>query len=369
MRPTWADIDLDAIRHNIEELNRLTGSSEVCAVVKADGYGHGALASARAAIEAGATWMAVATVEEGKDLRASGVRVPVLLLSEPSPMEMIEVVDAGLTPTVYSGEGLAAAEAAASHRKITLNVQVKINTGMNRVGVDPVDVVLLAQAIADKPSVRLQGLWTHCAVADEPEDPFTDQQLDRFDAAVAAVRAAGHEVEMVHAANSAAALAFPRSHYDMVRIGIASYGIAPDEVLSDVVQLRPAMTIRSAVAMVRTVQAGDRLSYGLRWQASETTTIATIPIGYADGIRRRTSQVGGQVLIGGERRPMVGTVTMDQLMVDCGPDSKVKAGDEVILLGSQGDEQITANEIGGWLDTIGYEVVCDVESRVPRRYR
>ena len=369
MRPTWADIDLDAIGHNIQQIDRLVGEATVCAVVKADGYGHGALATARAAIDAGATWVAVATVEEGKALRTSGLTVPILLLSEPAPNEMIEVVAADLTPSVYSGEGLAAAEAAASHRGVILNVHVKINTGMNRVGADPSDTVLLVQAIVDKPSLHLQGLWTHCAVADEIDDPFTNVQLDVFDDTVAAVRAAGHEVPMVHAANSAAALAFPRSRYDMVRVGIATYGVPPSEDLAGVVSLQPAMTIRSAVSMVKKIEAGARVSYGLRWEASETTTIATVPIGYADGIRRRTSAAGGVVLVGGRRCPMVGTVTMDQLMVDCGPDATVKAGDEVILVGVQGDDAITANEIAGWLDTIGYEVVCDVESRVPRRYR
>lgn len=369
MRPTWCDIDLGAIAANVARLADHVAPAKLCVVVKADGYGHGAVATARAAIDAGADWVAVATVDEGMALRESGLRAPVLLLSEPSPLEMVEVVAADLRPSVYTGEGLAAAAAAATAAGVRLAVHLKVNTGMNRVGADPADVAALATAIVDKPSLDLEGVWTHCAVADEPDNPFTDEQLDRYDATLAELAAAGHAPRLRHAANSAAALHRPRSRYDLVRVGIATYGIPPADGLGDPVGLEPALTLRSRVSMVKTVPAGDRVSYGLRWRAERDTVVATVPIGYADGVRRRLSAVGGEVLIGGRRRPMAGTVTMDQLMVDCGDDTSVRAGDEVVLIGRQGDEVITANEMAARLDTIGYEVVCALESRVPRRYR
>jgi alanine racemase len=369
MRPTWCDIDLAAVSHNVGRFVDLAAPAMVCAVVKADGYGHGSVAVARAAVDAGAQWVAVATVDEGAHLRDSGLRVPILLLSEPSPQEMVEVVGANLRPSVYTGEGLAAAAAAAAQAGSILPVHMKINTGMNRVGASMADVIDLATAIDDKPSLDLEGVWTHCAVADELGNPFTNVQLDRFDESLADLRAAGYTPRLRHAANSAATLYHPRSHYDMVRIGISVYGIAPAAGLADPVGLEPALTLRSRVSMVKTIAAGERVSYGLRWTAPAPSVIATVPIGYADGIRRRLGHVGGEVLIGGRRRPIAGTVTMDQLMVDCGDDDGVRAGDEVVLIGRQGDEMITANEIAAKLDTIGYEVVCDLESRVPRRYR
>ena len=367
MRPTWADIDLSAVAHNVDVLASHVAPAQMCVVVKADGYGHGAVPIGRAAVEAGASWLAVALVEEGRVLREAGLDVPILVLSEPRPPEMVEVVAHRLTPTVYSGEGLAAAAAAAAQSGSELCVQMKIDTGMGRVGARPTDALGLADAIAHKQSLRLDGVWTHCAIADVVDDPYTDKQLDTYDQALAELEANGHELTWRHAANSAVALAHPRGHYDLVRCGIAVYGIPPSPALERVVDLQPVMRLRSQVSFVKRVKAGDRVSYGLSWEAGSDTTIATVPIGYADGIRRRSSAVGAQVLIGGKRYPMVGTVTMDQLLVDCG-DDPVTSGDDVVMLGRQGDDEITAQECASRLDTIGYEVVCAVESRVTRRY-
>ncbi len=367
MRPTWADIDLGAVAHNVEALAAYVGDAAMCAVVKADGYGHGAVPVGRAAVEAGAEWLGVALVEEGRTLREAGLRTPILVLSEPRPLEMVEVVAYDLTPTVYSGEGLAAAAAAASQAAVTLDIHLKIDTGMGRVGARPLDAVALATAIADKASLRLAGVWTHCAIADVPDDPYTAKQLDIYDDVLGALDAEGFDVGLRHAANSAVAIAHPRGRYDMVRCGIAVYGIAPSPELAGVVDLRPAMGVRSQVSFTKRMSRGDRISYGLCWEAPQDTTIATVPIGYADGIRRRSSEVGGQVLIRGKRYPIVGAITMDQLMVDCG-DDPVAAGDEVVLIGRQGDEEITADEWASRLGTISYEVVCDIESRVSRRY-
>jgi alanine racemase len=367
MRPTWADIDLGAVAHNVETLQGHAGDAALCVVVKADGYGHGAIPVGRAAVEAGAEWLAVALVEEGRILRDAGLRCPILILSEPRPLEMVEVVAYGLTPSVYSGEGLAAAAAAANQGDTRLDVHLKVDTGMGRVGARAEDAEILATAIADKSALRLAAVWTHCAVADVVADPYTDIQLDRFDQAVAAIEASGIEVPMRHAANSAVTLAHPRGRYDLVRCGISAYGIAPAPALSHIADLRPAMTLRSEVSFAKTVGAGDRISYGLTWEAERSTTVATVPIGYADGIRRSSGVAGAEVLIGGRRHPVVGTVTMDQLMVDCG-DHAVVAGDEVVLIGAQGDDVISADEWATRLGTISYEVVCDIESRVGRRY-
>jgi alanine racemase len=215
--------------------------------------------------------------------------------------------------------------------------------------------------------VELQALWTHCAVADEPGNDFTDEQLDRFDGAIAALEKEGLRPPTLHAANSAAAIDHPRSRHDLVRVGIATYGIAPAPALANRVDLRPAMSLRAEVSMVKRVRRGERVSYGLRHTFERDTNVATVPIGYADGVPRRLSLTGGEVLAGGRRRPIVGVVTMDQLMIDCG-DDPVAAGDEVVLIGRQGGAEITADEWAERLGTIAYEVVCVIGPRVPRHY-
>jgi alanine racemase len=237
---------------------------------------------------------------------------------------------------------------------------------MNRVGARPDRAVSLARRILDA-GLELEGVWTHCAVADDPDDPFTAEQVARFDAVLADLSAAGIEPNMTHLANSAATLAHPATHADLVRVGIALYGVAPSPALAAAVPLRPVMTLRSEVSFVKRVTAGERISYGLTHRLVRDANVVTIPIGYADGVPRRLSSTGGQVLVGGARRGIVGVVTMDQLMVDCG-DEPVAIGDEAILLGSQGDHRVTPEEWAERLGTIGYEIVCGIGPRVPRTY-
>jgi len=367
MRATRAEVDLDAVAHNVEVFRRVAAPAVVCAVVKADGYGHGAIAVGQAALDAGAEWLGVALVEEGAVLRRSGVDAPILLLSQPRPDDIDAAVRLGLRISVYTSAGVEAVAGSARRRGVTAAVHLKVNTGMNRVGAAPVDIPPLARAIVDRPELDLEALWTHCAVADEPGNPFTDLQLDRFDAAVSELATQGIEPGMRHAANSAAALDHPRSRYDLVRVGIGTYGIAPSPALAGRVELQPAMVLRAEVAMVKRVPAGDGISYGLTYCFPRDATVATVPIGYADGVTRALSASGGEVLIGGRRRRIVGTITMDQLMVDCG-DDEVAVGDEVVLIGRQGDEQIAAEDWAERLGTIGYEVVCGIGPRVPRHY-
>ena len=373
MRPVWAEIDLAAVRHNVGILRQRPSADGLCAVVKADAYGHGAVPVARAAVDAGATWLAVALVEEAVELRRAGIGGRVLLLSEPVVEAFPMVVHHHLTPVVTSPTGTAAAAAAvAAAGAEPLPVHLKVNTGMNRVGVEPSDAVELAARIVATPELRLEGVMTHLAVADEPGHPFTAEQLRRFDEVLARLGAEGIEPDVVHAANSGGAILHPRSRRDVVRCGIAVYGLPPAPGTADGLDLRPVMRLRAEVASTRAVDAGIGVSYGLRHTTSRPTVLATVPIGYADGVPRHLSSVGGEVLIGGRRRPMVGVVTMDQVVVDVGPadgpGGEVRPGDEVVLLGEQGGEVIGAGDWAEALGTISYEIVCGLGPRVPRRY-
>jgi alanine racemase len=370
VRPAWAEINLAAIAHNVRVLSAAVAPARLCAVVKADGYGHGAVPVARAAVAAGARWLAVALADEGAALRDAGIDAPVLILSEPSASELDVAVANGLRPTLYTEVGVkAAAKAAAGRSGAPLPVHLKIDTGMHRVGARPEDAVALAGAIARCRELRLEAVWTHFATADEPDRPVTREQLRRFAGVLDDLGGAGLRPPMVHSANSAAGLGFPESRFDLVRAGIAVYGIPPSRAVTGQLDLRPAMQVKALVSFVKRVAAGEGVSYGHRWRAPADTVLATVPIGYADGVRRRLGLVGGEVLIGGRRRPIAGVVTMDQLTVDCGDDDSVRPGDEVVLLGTQGDDTISADEWAGRLDTISYEIVCAIGPRVPRRYR
>ena len=372
-RRAWAEIDLDAIRHNARVLAEVSAPARLCAVVKASGYGHGSVNVARAALEGGAAWLAVALVEEGLELRAAGITAPVLLLSQPPPSAMVEVVAGALTPTIYTRAGLDALGAAVRAADLAhpVAVHVKVDTGMHRVGADPEQAVELAGAVAADGRFVLEGFWTHLAVADEIDDPYTDGQVARYEAALNRLAVAGVRPQLRHAANSAGAMWHPASRYDLVRCGIALYGLAPDAtgvLRRPVTSLQAALALKARVSHVRNVAAGERLSYGLRYRLERDSVIATVPIGYADGVTRALSGAGGDVLIGGRRRPIAGTVTMDQLMVDCGAAADVSVGDEVVLIGTQGSEAITAWDWAVRTGTIAYEVVCGVSGRVPRVY-
>lgn len=362
LRPAWADIDLAAIRWNVAEISRVTGAPRVCAVVKADAYGHGVVPVARAALEGGASWLAVALVEEAEPLRAFGIDAPILVLAEPPAAAMPKAAHLDLRVALYTDRGVEEAAAAGVRR-----VHVKVDTGMHRVGAAPEDAVGLAKS-AVAAGLEVEGVWTHFAVADEPDrdDRYTERQVERFDECVAELARAGIEPELVHASNSAGGLLAGAS-YDMVRGGIAVYGYEPNPARPSGAALRPALTLAARVSHVKRLPAGEAVSYGLRYRLTRPSWVATVPLGYADGVPRRLSAVGGQVLIGGERRPIAGTVTMDQLMVDCGDDA-VEVGDGVVLIGEQGNERITADEWAERLDTISYEILCGISPRVPRVY-
>ena len=362
-RWAWAEIDHDAIRHNVEVVRRVVAPSAVWAVVKADGYGHGAIDVARSALAAGAEGLCVALVDEGVELRRAGIDAPILLLSEQPLADVARIVHHRLIPTVYTRPYIAALAALDVDE---IGVHLKIDTGMGRVGVAPADALELAEMIVQHgPRLRLAGVATHLANADDITDPATTDQLGVFAALLAKLPA----TPSVHAANSAGALAHPPARYSFVRAGIAIYGISPGHGVDHLCrELRPVLSLRARVSYLKRVEAGTRISYGLRHTFTTATTVATVPIGYADGVPRRLFETGGEVLIGGRRRPIVGVVTMDQLMVDVG-DDPVAVDDEVVLIGEQGGERVTAEEWAERLGTIGYEIVCGVSRRIARAPR
>jgi alanine racemase len=382
-RPSWVEVDLDAIAHNAAVLAAVAAPAALCAVVKADAYGHGAVPVARAALAGGATSLAVAIEDEGVELRRAGIRAPILILAEPAAGAMAETFRFGLTPTIYTSEGLALARKGAAEAAVgaPAPVEIKVDTGMHRVGADEADVAALAAAVLGASELELAGLWTHLAVADEPENEFTAEQLQRFAAVRASLAAGGlSRLGRVHAANTAGALAWPAARLDIVRCGIGLYGYCPGPALSGTLAsavaaagcgqgLKPALSWISQVALVRELEAGERVSYGLLKPLERRSVVATVPLGYADGIPRSFFTGGGEVLIGGSRRPLAGTVTMDQIVVDCGPDASVAKGDEVVLIGRQGEQAVTADDWAGVLGTINYEVITRIGPRVPRQYK
>jgi len=336
--------------------------------VKADAYGHGAVPVARAAVEAGAAFLGVAFVEEGIELRDAGIDAPIMLLSEPPPTAAAAVIAQRLTPLVYTANGIdALAKAVVDAGAPPHAVHLKVDTGMHRVGCAVPDALGLAEMIAARDELEFEGLATHLAVADEPDSDYTDGQLDSFDDVVAAITSRVGRPAIIHAANSAGLLAHDRARYDLVRAGIALYGITPvDEAVTEVT-LRPALSLHARVSYVKQLDAGARVSYGLRYTLPAAARIATVPVGYADGVPRALGAVGGEVLVHGVRRPIAGTVTMDQLLVDVG-DLEVAVDDDVVLLGRQGTHEITADDWAARLDTIPYEVVTRLGGRLPRRY-
>lgn len=376
-RPAWVEIDLAALRHNARSLAAIAAPARLCAVVKADAYGHGAVPVARAALEGGASELAVALVDEGIELREAGITAPILVLSEPAADAMEDAIAAGLVPTLYSAGGVSAARSAARRLGRQVPVEVKVDTGMHRVGADPSTVADIVGRIAATPELAYQGLWTHFAVADETGDEFTEEQLARFQKVRDELEAAGLPApHRLHAANSAGAIAWAGSRLDLVRCGIALYGYAPGPSVApalgaelervQMAPLLPVMSWKARVTMTREYEAGERVSYGRVAPLPERSVVATVPLGYADGVVRSYFPAGGEVLIGGRRHRLAGTVTMDQLLVSCGPSAEVREGDEVVLIGRQGEEEITADEWAERLGTVSYEIVTRVGLRVPR---
>ena len=365
VRPTEARIDTAALAHNLREARKAAPTARVLAVVKADGYGHGALIAARTFVEAGADWLGVALVEEGVALRNAGLVRPIVALGG-------QYTDYGLllqhrlTPLVYRTGMIDALAAAARQRGLVADAHLKLDTGMGRIGVLPRDLGALLEHARSVKEVRLTGLCSHFANADLRDPTATRLALDEFAAAKRQMKAMGFPLELAHLANSAATLDVKESHHEMVRPGLMLYGSAPAPRFAGLADLRPALTWATGVSHLKTVPAGTPISYGHKWTARRESLIATLPVGYADGYRRNLTN-RSEVLVAGRRVPQVGTVCMDMMMIDAtDAANEVREGSEVILLGAQGAERIDAWEMAQRCDTIAYEIFCAIGARVPR---
>jgi alanine racemase len=361
---TWVEVDLSAIRGNVGAFRALTGV-EVIAVVKANAYGHGACEAARAALEGGATRLAVARVGEALELRQAGIESPILILGWTPPDRIAEMIQSGVSMTVWSEAQLEQASATASSLGRTALVHLKVDTGMSRIGVQPEAALPLAQLAESLADCRLEGVFTHFARADETDPAPTLEQHARFQQVLEQLAAAGITPGIVHAANSAAAIRFPDTWHDAIRTGIAIYGLMPSDECPLPEGFKPALSWKSQLVLVKMLEPGRGVSYGHTYHTTQRERIGTVPVGYADGYRRTRTN---EVLIAGKRCPVIGRVTMDQIMVDLEPVPEAETGMEAVLIGNQGRESITAEHLGDRWDTINYEVTSGIAQRVIRIY-
>lgn len=365
-RWAWTEIDLGALEHNVKALKALTRPGTLfMAVVKADGYGHGSLGAAQAALAAGADRLGVATVDEGVRLRRAGVTAPIHLLSEPPPVAAAAVVHHGLTAALYSPAFATALSHAAMSASSPVEYHLKVNTGMNRIGVEWDEAAVFAESLRCVPHISMSGVFTHFATADVPGDWDFERQVERFATTIARMRELGIDPGVVHAANSPATILHARTHLDMVRCGVALYGLHPCEATRDRIDLRPVMSVKARVTQVRRITMGEGVSYGLTYRAASPTWIATLPLGYADGVRRGLSG-HMKVLLGGAECRQVGRICMDQLMVELPRGTDVAVGDECVVVGAQGGHALTIDDQAAQLETINYEVACGYGARLDR---
>jgi len=367
-RPTRAIVDLDAIVHNIRALGDLLPPETIhMAVVKADGYGHGALPVALAALFAGATRLAVATVEEGEELREGGIKAPILLLGNLPLTHALRAVKAELSVAVYNEETLKALSEAANEAQGVAKVHLKLDTGMGRLGLWGKRALEIAVMAANTPNVSVEGLMSHFATADERDLSFAREQLERFKTLVKDIKDRVNLSTIQHMANSAGTMVLPEAHLDMVRTGIAIYGQYPSPEISHTVELIEAIRWVAPITHIKRVAKGTPLSYGSTNRTTRESVIATLPVGYADGYPRVLSNKGA-VLIAGKRAPILGRVCMDMILVDITEIPAVALGDEAVLIGKSGDKSISAEDLATLSGTINYEIVCSISKRVPREY-
>ncbi|MCI0513930.1 alanine racemase [candidate division KSB1 bacterium] len=367
MPPTYAEIDLGALRYNIGQIQKKVAPAKLMAVVKANAYGHGAVAVARTALAMGVSYLAVARVAEAIELREHGITAPILVFGGAFPQEIESYLRHDLEMTIYSGSSAQLLSERAQAFKKTARIHLKVDTGMGRVGVRWDQAVALAEKIIKLPRLELVGLMTHFASSDERAKSFANLQLQRFTDISREVQRRGISIQYKHAANSGAILDLPEAHLDLVRMGMMMYGWYPSSQTTESVPIRPVMSFKTQVLYVKEIQPGDSVSYGRLFIADRPTRIATLPVGYADGYNRLLSN-RGNVLIRGKQFPVVGRVCMDLIHVNLGADTEVQPGDEVVLFGRQGTAVISVYEIGAQLQTIPYEICCWISARVPRIY-
>lgn len=360
---TWVEVDLAALQHNVAVLSR--PKSALLAMVKGNGYGHGAVEVARAVLRSGARWLGVSFIDEAVALRSAGFTASILVTTETIGGQEQRALEADIDLTVYSHRSIDALAYASRCTHTTPRVHIKVNTGLNRVGAPADEVVALVNHAA-KAGLNVCSLWTHFAVAEDLTNPTTSVQLDKLLKAAASLRAAGHRIPLLHAANTAAILAHPAAHLDMVRAGIGLYGFSPDDTLPRAKELLPTLSWHTRVTHVKRVNAGEGISYGFTAHTTRPTTIATLPVGFADGYPRVLSN-RAHVLVNGRRFPVVGTIAMDQMLIDCG-DEAVEVDDTATLIGGHGTQAVTVPELSTLAGTIVDELLCGISTRVPRRY-
>lgn len=368
VRPVWVEIDLNAVRHNLAEIRRLIGPTvEIMAVVKGEAYGHGALKIAQTSLQAGAHRLGVALPEEGIALRKAGITAPILVFSPLQTDQAETMVRFDLTPTICMLEPAVALSRAATAAGKEVPYHVKIDTGMNRIGIPANEGIVFIKKMRPLPGIFLEGIFSHLATADEGDKEYARFQMKTFNKVIVDLKAEGLLPPKVHLANSAGIIDLPSAYYNLVRPGLILYGMYPSsEVAVEKIRLEPAFSLKTKVVFKKRVPQGSTVSYGRKYVTPAETNIVTIPIGYADGWSRRLSGKA-EVLISGKRFPIVGAICMDLCMVDVG-NEPVEIGQEVVLIGSQASERITAEEIGVHMGTINYEVTCMINDRVPRRY-
>lgn len=362
---TWLEIDLQAIQNHVRFLRNKT-AAEVMVVVKANGYGHGAVPVARAALEAGATWCAVARADEAVELREAGIDCPLFMLGYTPPGRYQELLDLGVRLTFWSEDQAAGIQTAAENLGTAARLHLKVDTGMSRLGVAVDSAADLISRLERYPSLILEGIFTHFARADEADPEPTRKQEARFEQVLSKLKSTGLLPPLVHAANSAASLTRPSAYYDLVRFGISLYGLEPSPQCPLPPEFQPALTWKSLLSQVKLLPPGRGVSYGHIYTTSSEERIGTVPVGYADGYHRVT---GTEVLVRGKRVPVVGRVCMDQIMVNLDQVPEAREGDEVVLIGTQGESSYTADDLARVWNSINYEVVCAVSARVPRFYR
>ncbi|MED2972271.1 alanine racemase [Fictibacillus sp. B-59209] len=368
-RDTWAEVDLSSIKENIRSFRGLLPDrTEIMAVVKADGYGHGALPVAKTALEAGATYLAVALLDEALSLRKQGIQAPILVLGRTRPVDAALAAENDISLTVFQADWVDEASVYIQGEK-RVNLHLKIDTGMGRIGTrEAEETKNLALKIEEIPQFCLEGVFTHFATADELESDLVDKQFERFARSLEWIRETGAAPLFIHCGNSAASLRFPDRVFNIARIGISMYGLAPSEEVKSVlpIPLKEAFSLHTRLVHVKKVQRGDTVSYGATYTAKEEEWIGTLPIGYADGWMRRYAEKG-HALAGGRKVPFAGRVCMDQCMIRLPREMKV--GDLVTLIGCQGDEKISIDDLAAQIGTINYEIPCLITSRVPRVYK
>ncbi len=367
---TWAEVDLDAIAHNMREIRKITNpSSQIMAVVKADAYGHGFLEVTRTLLENGADRLAVAVLQEGKQLRSRGVTVPILILGASGNDSIEDLINFDITPSVFTYEFAKALSYEAERKEKVTKIHIKIDTGMSRIGYlagdDNEEIADEIIKISRLPYIEIEGIFSHFAASDEYDASYTHLQFDRFMDVCSRLENKGLNIPIKHICNSAGIMMYPEMHLDMVRPGVILYGMYPsDEVDKSRLDLIPAMTLKSTITHVKEVEAGRGVSYGREYITKGVTKIATVPIGYADGYLRRLAKEG-KMIVNGVKVPIIGRICMDQCMIDVTNVNNTDRGDEVIIFGRKG---VTIDDLAKWLDTINYEVACVIGKRIPRIY-